>query len=108
MQGPWRALLAALHLPPPPAMPLQFNIAHIIKYGYARKVPFLVAVVRACAPATSGDVHATLADPTGSLSATVHRRAITAHPQLDTGAAVILKKARYRARVCVHMCVCPR
>lgn len=95
-------------------MPLQFNIAHIVKHGYARKVPFLVAVVRACAVASSGDAHVTLADPTGTLSATVHARALAAHPDLETGAAIILKKVRpaallMAAFVCdrvLCLCVC--
>ncbi|XP_010694562.2 uncharacterized protein LOC104907345 [Beta vulgaris subsp. vulgaris] len=70
-------------------------VSAIKKCVNAQRIDKVVAIVKSCAPNGLGDVMITLKDPTGTISASIHRKVLSLEEfgkMLAVGSVLILKK----------------
>lgn len=70
---------------------LQYNIGYILDNRRVKKIPRLVALVKAVVP-TDADFKVTLRDPTGEIDGALQRKASELHPSIVSGAVVVLEQ----------------
>jgi hypothetical protein len=111
-RGPWLVMLQHSELPPFGISPtlasnyyistnlhnkgatpslLKYSIDHILENRRIKKIPRLVALVKAVVP-TDADFRITLRDPTGEIDGALQRKAIELHPSIISGAVIVLEQ----------------
>lgn len=70
---------------------MKYNINLILNSSRTRKVPRIIALVKAIVP-SEPDFKVTLRDPTGEIEGALQKKAVELHPGIVSGCVVVLEQ----------------